>query len=183
MWHYRAYALICAVLFLHATPARAEWDKIDCSKSEVTIPGATMCEHGPSDNGASGTCRFERFAAFHAPIPNGPPFRFRVSAYINHTPNCWVRKLEENEDLTKLLKSATPYAGQGQNWSPIRNFLTGYVASFVADNRECIAFFQYGPAFKSGYSHTFWGDYCTTKGKHITDEELADAFKSIHISQ
>jgi hypothetical protein len=185
MRHFLRVALLGGLasgcLFISAPARAAEWDKIDCSKSEVMIPDATDCWHGPVGKGASGACWYERYSAFHYANPPTVKGRMNVITLTNHRGYCWVAKSAHNEGL---LRTSAPYvADKAKKWSPIRDFLSGYVASFVADNRECVSFVQYGPQFKSGYDYMFQGYYCTPGKQHISDEELEAAIKSVKVSR
>jgi hypothetical protein len=184
----RQMALVAAILAM-SSPANADWDLIDCSKSEVTIPGATECRHGPTarPGNANVTCDMERYSTFHAASSAGagPQFRMSVQSLTNHSHVCAVLKVENNQDF---LRNSTPYAQKGEKWGPIRDFLSGYVANFIGDGRECVAFVQYSSQIishqtLSGYDYMFRGYYCVLKGQQISDTELEEAIKSVHISR
>lgn len=184
IWRFGVLTFVVILCFLLSAPARADWDVVDCSKSEVAIPGATKCWHGPTDRGGSGQCVFEQYSTFHAGqagAPVGLRARFYVMSYVNHGRGCWVAKLEHDQGL---LRTTGDYIAKGcENWSAIRDFMSGYVATCTADGRECMTFVQYGPPYAGGYDYLIRGHYCLGKGDRVSDSELEAAIKSIQISR
>jgi hypothetical protein len=124
----RVSVLLCGTFaFLgFSTGARAaDWNAVDCSKSEITFPGDNKCELGPEiggtckSGGGGGVQQYEQYNVYTANVSPDKP-RMSVKSISTHSKWCSV----VIRDIMDTIKTSySNFMGSGEKWSPVRDFL------------------------------------------------------------
>jgi hypothetical protein len=163
-WVGVASAAVAAALSIYASDAVGQtrtWSDVDCSKSEIVMPGYSKCRMETAVAGEEGRGEFQSQTATYRA---GDEFILVFLQKPRITLAGAAIKVTPEARETFLSQPAAEVAKKGTNFSPTTHVTGGYVKTFsLPSDWKCFSFVKDAPYRGDGIAY-FMAGYRCTKG-------------------